>query len=103
MAQNARLSRFDPLKCPDTRVNLFVEFLVSHRVLPVWRCRMFGRAIDGRNPVASRAGGVLAAPAGPLTPATPAAAQSADRPVTFTKDIAPILQRSCQNCHHPDS
>jgi hypothetical protein len=21
--------------------------------------------------------------------------------VTFTKDIAPILQRSCQNCHHP--
>src|SRR5713226_6152209 len=23
--------------------------------------------------------------------------------VTFTKDIAPILQRSCQQCHHPDS
>src|SRR3981081_4525631 len=23
-------------------------------------------------------------------------------PVTFTKDIAPILQRSCQNCHRPD-
>src|SRR5437867_4999562 len=23
--------------------------------------------------------------------------------VTFTKDIAPILQRSCQNCHKPDS
>ena len=23
--------------------------------------------------------------------------------VTFTKDIAPILQRSCQNCHQPDS
>jgi mono/diheme cytochrome c family protein len=23
--------------------------------------------------------------------------------VTFTKDIAPILQRSCQNCHRPDS
>ena len=22
------------------------------------------------------------------------------RPVTFTKDIAPILQRSCQECHH---
>src|SRR5207344_1407078 len=22
--------------------------------------------------------------------------------VTFTKDIAPILQRSCQNCHRPD-
>ncbi len=24
-------------------------------------------------------------------------------PVTFTKDIAPILQRSCQNCHRPGS
>jgi hypothetical protein len=36
--------------------------------------------------------------------ATPAAAQAtADRPVTFTKDIAPILQRSCQQCHRPDS
>src|SRR5262245_40149953 len=23
--------------------------------------------------------------------------------VTFAKDIAPILQRSCQSCHHPDS
>ncbi len=23
--------------------------------------------------------------------------------VTFTKDIEPILQRSCQNCHRPDS
>ena len=36
--------------------------------------------------------------------AVPAAAQSvADRAVTFTRDIAPILQRSCQNCHRPDS
>ena len=23
--------------------------------------------------------------------------------VTFAKDIAPILQRSCQECHRPDS
>jgi len=22
--------------------------------------------------------------------------------VTFSKDIAPILQRSCQDCHHAD-
>src|SRR5262245_5509934 len=31
-------------------------------------------------------------------------AAPADTPaaVTFTKDIAPILQRSCQNCHRPD-
>lgn len=36
--------------------------------------------------------------------AAPAAAQTAaDRPVTFTKDIAPILQRSCQSCHRPGS
>src|SRR5437660_7035834 len=35
------------------------------------------------------------------------AALKADGPVvpaqvTFAKDIAPILQRSCQNCHRPD-
>jgi hypothetical protein len=29
--------------------------------------------------------------------------KSAPTPVTFTKDVAPILQRSCQNCHRPDS
>src|SRR5712691_3215789 len=23
--------------------------------------------------------------------------------VTFTRDVAPILQRSCQSCHHPGS
>src|SRR5215469_17358815 len=28
---------------------------------------------------------------------------AADSAVTFTKDIAPILQRSCQNCHRPGS
>lgn len=27
----------------------------------------------------------------------------ADHEVTFTKDIAPILQRSCQHCHQPES
>src|SRR6185295_12282767 len=31
----------------------------------------------------------------------PARAQSDE--VTFTKDIAPILQRSCQHCHRKDS
>lgn len=39
-----------------------------------------------------------------LAGGTPAAAQTTwDGPVTFTKDIAPILQRSCQRCHRPDS
>ena len=28
--------------------------------------------------------------------------QAAQPDVTFTKDIAPILQRSCQNCHRPN-
>ena len=31
---------------------------------------------------------------------SPAAAQS-DHDVTFTKDVAPILQRSCESCHRP--
>src|SRR5437870_10001569 len=35
---------------------------------------------------------------------TTANAQSApERQVTFTKDVASILQRSCQTCHRPDS
>ncbi|MXY17539.1 MAG: hypothetical protein F4Y57_11230 [Acidobacteria bacterium] len=29
------------------------------------------------------------------------AAAQADHEVTFTKDIAPILQRSCESCHRP--
>lgn len=30
-----------------------------------------------------------------------AAAQQAASPVTFSKDVAPILQKACQNCHRP--
>src|SRR5690349_22500430 len=30
-------------------------------------------------------------------------ADRSDQQVTFSKDIAPILQRSCQNCHRPGS
>src|SRR5687767_6646198 len=33
----------------------------------------------------------------------PAAQQAAPATVTFTKDIAPIFQRSCQQCHQPNS
>src|SRR3954453_10429304 len=29
------------------------------------------------------------------------AQQQTSAPVTFSKDVAPILQRSCQNCHRP--
>ena len=32
-----------------------------------------------------------------------APARSGARQVTFMKDVAPIMQRSCQNCHRPDS
>ncbi|MDP2321490.1 MAG: cytochrome c [Acidobacteriota bacterium] len=43
-----------------------------------------------------------AAIAGVVTPLAVKAEQAAPAPeVTFTKDIAPILQRSCQNCHRP--
>src|SRR5438128_4450712 len=39
-----------------------------------------------------------------IAPGTTANAQSApERQVTFTKDVAPILQRSCQICHRPGS
>ena len=48
----------------------------------------------------SVAAGVASALAFPA----PALAQDAGgAEVTFTKDIAPILQRSCQKCHRPDS
>jgi mono/diheme cytochrome c family protein len=35
--------------------------------------------------------------------AMPSAAQTPRRQVTYNKDIAPILERSCQSCHRPDS
>ena len=35
------------------------------------------------------------------TPALGAAQTGPQRPVTFAKDVAPILQRTCQNCHRP--
>jgi hypothetical protein len=46
----------------------------------------------------------VAIAAGLMQPSVRAQSSSAaagDRPVTFTKDVAPILQRSCQNCHRP--
>ena len=56
-----------------------------------------GRSSGRRAVVAWALFGVLAFPFA-------AAGQTASRePVTFTKDIAPILQRSCQRCHRPDS
>jgi hypothetical protein len=45
----------------------------------------------------------VASAIGVAVPLTVTAQQGAvTREVTFTKDIAPILQRSCENCHRPD-
>src|SRR5579871_4889257 len=41
--------------------------------------------------------------AGATVVATHSAALAAQGEVTFTKDVAPILQRACQNCHRPGS
>jgi len=41
--------------------------------------------------------------AGLIAPSTVVAQTKAHDEVTFTKDIAPILQRSCQKCHKPDA
>src|SRR5262245_31979583 len=46
--------------------------------------------------------GVALAAAGMLTVGATAQAQTTPAAqVTFTKDVAPILQRSCQTCHRP--
>ena len=42
------------------------------------------------------------AAAGLATPFGLSAQQASPADVTFAKDIAPILQRSCQNCHRAD-
>src|SRR5688572_1192881 len=46
------------------------------------------------------AAGILAS--GVLADGKEQQAPQAVAPVTFTKHIAPILQRSCENCHRPD-
>src|SRR5436305_2184772 len=45
----------------------------------------------------------VASAIGVAVPLTVSAQQAGvTREVTFTKDIAPIVQRSCENCHRPD-
>jgi hypothetical protein len=46
---------------------------------------------------------LLAAPVAATIGAIAQAPATTTPEVTFTKDIAPILQRSCQDCHRPDS
>src|SRR5215467_14742213 len=52
-----------------------------------------------RLPLALAPFGLLAAAAIGLRAQVP---PTSPADVTFTKDVAPILQRSCQPCHHPD-
>jgi len=64
---------------------------------------MMTRWSPGR-PALSRAFSLLGIAAVVVTaPQTASAQSSGTRNVTFSKDIAPILQRSCQRCHRPDS
>ena len=51
---------------------------------------------------ARRAGLLLTLPATALLMLAPAPAAAVDE-ITFTKDVAPILHRSCVNCHKPGS
>ena len=48
-------------------------------------------------------GAVIGLIEGPSAAQAPDAARTAGREVTFTRDVAPILQRSCQVCHRPGS
>jgi hypothetical protein len=49
------------------------------------------------------AAGLLASVSGAVAMGAATQAQTPASPeVTFTKHIAPILQRSCENCHRPD-
>src|SRR5215831_8204326 len=45
---------------------------------------------------------LLAAVLGLGLPVVMRAQQAAPAEITFSRQIAPILQRSCQNCHRPD-
>src|SRR5690349_9112216 len=69
-----------------------------------WTKPLDGRRIDGWRAGMKR---VLSAVVGLCGLAAlavePSAQTPAARQVTFTKDVAPILQRSCQNCHRPGS
>ena len=55
----------------------------------------------GRNVVRLTLSVALGTFAMAATPALGAAQAQSQRPVTFAKDVAPILQRTCQNCHRP--
>jgi mono/diheme cytochrome c family protein len=65
----------------------------------VWRPWGFGSALLG---LVAVLGFVAASSAVPSAQVAAGPAAASVKPVTFTKDIAPILQEHCQNCHRPD-
>src|SRR4051812_2499424 len=52
--------------------------------------------------VGALAGFIAASTAAPQAQAPAAPVGTPAKAVTFTKDVAPILQKSCQTCHRPD-
>ncbi|SVD31265.1 uncharacterized protein METZ01_LOCUS384119, partial [marine metagenome] len=44
---------------------------------------------------------IIALLGGVLVPTHAGAERARTEPVTFTRDIAPVLQRSCISCHRP--
>src|SRR5215831_15605338 len=58
--------------------------------------------VSGRSLVSASIATALALTMGLSGVAIRAAQADKPAPPTFTRDIAPILQRSCQNCHRPD-
>jgi len=76
------------------------EFAWKPVVLSVVAMGMTGVAVPATAQTAApRAVAAQTPAARPAKAETPAPSHQ----VTFTKDIAPILQRSCQRCHRPDS
>src|SRR5262249_30113907 len=70
--------------------------------LPFQGVRMPARATVGRFLASGAVAATLVAAAN-VSPYVVNAQQVAGQTdVTFTRDVAPILQRSCQNCHRPD-
>src|SRR5712671_8014141 len=71
---------------------------ISQREEPVMITSKFQGAMWRRIAV-----GVLGLGAFLLLPCSSIAAGSSNKPVTFAKDVAPIFQAKCQECHHPGS
>src|SRR4051812_980665 len=80
---------------------LFRVPISRHSIVSEGACAMAGgRNIGWRYTVGIAL--VLPALAGVAAPVGVRAGQAPASDVTFSKEIAPILQRSCQNCHRPD-